>query len=156
MKSVRPPPSMEESAVAKPRRRRAAAAAATNSTTTTVATADRPTPEPGGGLEDAGLEGEGCDAEAWEMLTASFRRVQSVLDRNRALISQVNENHQSKVPDNIAKNVALISEINGNISKVLSIYSDLSVNFSEVVHQRRALQNGAGGRNGEKLESSGA
>ncbi|XP_039158691.1 protein EARLY FLOWERING 4 [Eucalyptus grandis] len=90
------------------------------------------------------------------MLTASFRRVQSVLDRNRALISQVNENHQSKVPDNIAKNVALISEINGNISKVLSIYSDLSVDFSEVVHQRRALQNGAGGRNGEKLESSGA
>lgn len=148
---------MEESAVAKPRRRRAAAA---NSTTTTVATPDRPTPEPGGGVEagveDVGLEGEGCDAEAWEMLTASFKRVQSVLDRNRALISQVNENHQSKVPDNIAKNVALISEINGNISKVLSIYSDLSIDFSEVVHKRRALQNAAGGRNGEKLESSGA
>ncbi|KAF8010612.1 hypothetical protein BT93_J1299 [Corymbia citriodora subsp. variegata] len=144
---------MEESAVAKPRR---TVATSTNTntnanSTTTVATADRPTPEPPGGLE-----GEGCDAEVWEMLSASFLQVQSVLDRNRVLISQVNENHQSKVPDNLAKNVALIREINGNISKVQSIYSDLSVNFSGVVQQRRALRNGAGGRNGEKLEWSGA
>ncbi|XP_030447683.1 protein EARLY FLOWERING 4-like [Syzygium oleosum] len=148
---------MEESAAAKPRRTttNANTDSTTTTTTTTVATADRPAPEPGGG-EDAGPEGGGCDVEVWEMLSASFRQVQSALDRNRALISQVNENHQSKVPDNLAKNVALIREINGNVSKVLSIYSDLSVNFSGVVYQRRALQNGAGGRNGGKLESSGA
>lgn len=79
-----------------------------------------------------------CDKEAWDTLSDSFRRVQSVLDQNRSLIEQVNENHQSKVPDNLARNVALIQEINGDISKVMSMYSDLSVNFSGIVHQRRA------------------
>ncbi|KAI3434295.1 Elf4 domain-containing protein [Psidium guajava] len=141
MKSVRTPSFMEESAVAKPRR------TTTNSSSTTT-TADRPTPGPGGG-EDSGSEGEECDVEVWEMLSTSFRQVQSALDRNRRLISQVNENHQSKVPDKLANNVALIREINENISKVLSIYADLSVNVSGVVHQRRAAE-----RNSEKLESS--
>ncbi|XP_050239738.1 protein EARLY FLOWERING 4-like [Quercus robur] len=83
-------------------------------------------------------EEEECDVEVWEMLSKSFIQVQSVLDQNRVLINQVNENHQSKIADNLAKNVALIREINTNISKVLSIYSDLSLNFSTIVHQRRA------------------
>lgn len=80
---------------------------------------------------------EECDAEAWETLSKSFKEVQSVLDQNRLLIQQVNENHQSKIPDNMVKNVALIQEINGNISKVSSVYSNLSVNFANCVHQRR-------------------
>ncbi|KAI8008859.1 Protein EARLY FLOWERING 4 [Camellia lanceoleosa] len=54
---------------------------------------------------------------------------------NQALIQQVNENHQSKMPDNFVKNVALIREINSNISKVISLYSDLSVDFSNIVQQ---------------------
>ena len=83
-------------------------------------------------------EEEECDVEVWEMLSKSFIQVQSVLDQNRVLINQVNENHQSKIADNLTKNVALIREINTNISKVLSIYSDLSLNFSTIVHQRRA------------------
>ncbi|KAK3019262.1 hypothetical protein RJ639_004211 [Escallonia herrerae] len=90
------------------------------------------------GAEKYGDEcGEECDAEAWEMLSAGFRDVQSVLDRNRALIQQVNENHMSKIPDNLVNNIALIREINGNIAKVRSLYSDLSVNFSNVAHQKR-------------------
>lgn len=83
-------------------------------------------------------EEEECDVEVWEMLSKSFIQAQSVLDQNRVLINQVNENHQSKIADNLTKNVALIREINTNISKVLSIYSDLSLNFSTIVHQRRA------------------
>ena len=81
---------------------------------------------------------EKCDDEVWETLSRGFRQAQSVLDQNRALIQQVNDNHRSKVHDNLAENVSLIHQINGNISKVLSIYSDLSVNFSTVVHQRRS------------------
>ncbi|KAD3068199.1 hypothetical protein R6Q59_017852 [Mikania micrantha] len=81
---------------------------------------------------------EDCDAEAWETLNKGFIEAQSVLDQNRLLIQQVNENHQSKIPDNLVKNVALIQEINGNISKVRSVYSNLSMNFSKFVHQRRA------------------
>ncbi|GMP49118.1 hypothetical protein CsSME_00016207 [Camellia sinensis var. sinensis] len=93
------------------------------------------------GGDDEEFRGEECDNEAWDRLTRSFRQVQSVLDRNRALIQQVNENHQSKMPDNLVKNVALIREINGNISKVMSLYSDLSVDFSNIVQQRRAINN---------------
>jgi hypothetical protein len=85
-----------------------------------------------------GEDEDECDVEVWEILSKSFLQVQSVLDQNRALINQVNENHQSKIPDNLAKNVNLIREINSNISKVVSIYSDLSVDFSNIVHQRRA------------------
>lgn len=96
-----------------------------------------------GGDKELGKErsknDDDCDKEVWDTLSGSFRRVQSVLDQNRALIQQVNENHQSKTPDNLAKNVALIQEINGNISKVMSMYSDLSVNFSGIVQQRRAI-----------------
>ncbi|KAF8396939.1 hypothetical protein HHK36_018574 [Tetracentron sinense] len=72
----------------------------------------------------------------------SFRQVQSVLDQNRVLIQQVNENHQSKIRDNLTKNVALIREINGNISKVVSLYSSLSSNFSNIFHQRPGILDG--------------
>ncbi|KAJ6984606.1 hypothetical protein NC653_022788 [Populus alba x Populus x berolinensis] len=85
---------------------------------------------------------EECDAEAWDILSKSFKQVQSVLDHNSDLIKQVNANHQSKIPDNLVKNVSLIREINGNITKVMSIYSDLSFNVSNIVEERRRLKNG--------------
>lgn len=79
-----------------------------------------------------------CDVEAWETLSRSFMEVQSLLERNRRLIQQVNDNHRSKIPHNLAKNVDLICEINANMSKVISLYSGLSANLSAVVRQRRA------------------
>ncbi|KAK6933013.1 Protein EARLY FLOWERING 4 domain [Dillenia turbinata] len=69
--------------------------------------------------------------EFWETLSRNFGQVQSVLDRNRVLIQQVNENHQSRIPDNLVRNVALIQEINMNISNVVSLYSDLSIYASD-------------------------
>lgn len=82
---------------------------------------------------------EFCDVETWETLSKSFREVQSLLDRNRRLIQQVNDNHRSKIPHNLARNVDLICEINSNMSKVVAIYSSLSASFSAIVHQRRAV-----------------
>ena len=76
------------------------------------------------------------DPEVWATFDKSFKQVQSVLDRNRVLIQQVNENHQSKIPDNMVKNVALIQELNGNISKVVSLYSDFSSNFTTMFDQQ--------------------
>ncbi|GAV66616.1 DUF1313 domain-containing protein, partial [Cephalotus follicularis] len=81
-------------------------------------------------------EEEECDVEVWDTLSKNFKQVQTVLDHNRILIQQVNENHQSRTPDNLVKNVGLIREINRNISKVQFIYSDLSLNFSNTVNQR--------------------
>lgn len=85
-----------------------------------------------------GVDGnEECDFEAWDTLDKGFKEAQSVLDQNRLLIQQVNENHQSKIPDNLVKNVALIQEINCNILKVSDVYSNLSMNFASFVRQRR-------------------
>ncbi|KAI4306605.1 hypothetical protein L6164_029866 [Bauhinia variegata] len=99
---------------------------------------------------------EECDAEVWDMLSRSFHQAQSVLDQNQALIQQVNDNHQSKIPDNLVQNVSLIREINGNISKVLSMYSDLSINFSNIVQQRRRGVTAMASKNGDdKVERKG-
>lgn len=92
----------------------------------------------GGGGEDQNDDCfEGDDSEVWNAFTSNFQSVQSVLDRNRQLIQQVNSNHQSRVHENLVENVNLIQEINGNISKVVALYSDLSTNFSSAFNQQR-------------------
>lgn len=96
-----------------------------------------------GGYDGDSVDDEDCEGEAWDTLSRSFRQAQSVLDQNRELIEKVNSNHESKIPDNVAKNVGLIRQINGNISKVLSIYSDLSSSFSNIVHQQRGFPSAA-------------
>lgn len=87
------------------------------------------------GDENGDLNMEEGNSEMWNNFSNKFRQVQSVLDRNRLLIQQVNENHQSRTNDNMVQNVGLIQELNGNISKVVSLYSDLSINFSTMFHQ---------------------
>ncbi|KAI3852505.1 hypothetical protein MKW92_024708 [Papaver armeniacum] len=80
------------------------------------------------------IEEEEEESEVWKTISKSFQQVQAILDQNRILIQQVNENHQSKIPQNLAKNVALIRDININISKVASIYTELSTNFAGFFH----------------------
>ncbi|XP_047328736.1 protein EARLY FLOWERING 4-like [Impatiens glandulifera] len=93
--------------------------------------------EGGGGRRgEEGDIGHGDGSEVWGAFSEKFQQVQSFLDRNRFLIQQVNDNHQSKIQENLVKNVALIQEINSNISKVVSLYSDLSANFSNSFQQR--------------------
>lgn len=81
------------------------------------------------------LSTEEGNSDVWNNFSNRFRQVQSVLDRNRSLIQQVNENHQSRTTDNMVRNVSLIQELNGNISKVVSLYSDISTNFSTMFRQ---------------------
>lgn len=106
--------------------------------TTTTTTVSTTTGESDGEVEDADECG---DPEVWASFDNSFRQVQSVLDRNRLLIQQVNENQQSRNHDNMVKNVSLIQELNGNISKVAHIYSDLNSNFTSMAHQRSKTNN---------------
>lgn len=94
-------------------------------------------------------DNEFCNVVTWEALSKIFREVQSVLDHNRRLIQQVNENHRSKIPHNLAKNVHLICEIDANMSKVVGLYSDLSANLFRIVQKRRAVADNAG----KKVES---
>ncbi|XP_010473960.1 PREDICTED: protein ELF4-LIKE 1-like [Camelina sativa] len=74
------------------------------------------------------------DVEVWDTLSNGFKRARVVLDQNRELIQRVNENHMSRIPDNVARNVALI---NGNIFRVMEIYSVLSVDFAKKFDQQR-------------------
>ncbi|KAL6977468.1 hypothetical protein U1Q18_026267 [Sarracenia purpurea var. burkii] len=123
------------------------------STSFNIATADKTGHSRGGGgfrAEDFGEQldadadyadagdnfSEKGDAEIWCTFTENLHQVQSVLDQNSSLIQQVNKNHQSLIYGNLVKNVALIQEINGNMSKVVSLYSDLSVDFSRMFHRR--------------------
>ncbi|GLT78949.1 hypothetical protein SLA2020_504660 [Shorea laevis] len=87
-----------------------------------------------GSLTDIREDG---DPAIWATFDRSFREVQSVLDRNWVLTQQVNENHQSKIPLNMVRNVALIQELNGNISKVVSMYCDFSSNFLTTFHPQK-------------------
>lgn len=136
---------MEETSNFKRRRQTLAKAQSLNvPTTTTASTNDRRRRHGGNSsaVEAYNTEDENGDvsmeednSEMWNDFSNRFRQVQSVLDRNRLLIQQVNENHQARSHNNMVQNVGLIQELNGNISKVVSLYSDLSTNFSTVFHQ---------------------
>lgn len=61
----------------------------------------------------------------------NFVHVQNILDQNRLLINEINQNHESKIPDNLTRNVGLIRELNNNIRRVVDLYADLSSTFSK-------------------------
>ncbi|XP_006663056.1 protein ELF4-LIKE 4-like [Oryza brachyantha] len=63
----------------------------------------------------------------------SFVQVQSILDKNRMLINEINQNHESRAPDNLTRNVGLIRELNNNIRRVVGLYADLSASFSRTM-----------------------
>ncbi|KAG6506927.1 hypothetical protein ZIOFF_032260 [Zingiber officinale] len=64
-------------------------------------------------------------------VTGSFLQVQSILDQNRLLINEINQNHNSKTPDDLSRNVGLIRELNNNIRRAVDLYGDLSVSFAD-------------------------
>ncbi|GMH18098.1 hypothetical protein Nepgr_019939 [Nepenthes gracilis] len=61
----------------------------------------------------------------------SFVQVQNILDQNRLLINEINQNHESRIPDNLSRNVGLIRELNNNIRRVVDLYADVSHSFTK-------------------------
>lgn len=80
-----------------------------------------------------GIGGGQLDGKAMQTIQKSFVQVQNILDQNRLLINEINQNHESKIPDNLSRNVGLIRELNNNIKRVVDLYSDLSSNFSKSI-----------------------
>ena len=77
--------------------------------------------------------GGGCgqaDGKLIQTFHKSFVQVQGLLDQNRLLISEINHNHESRVPGNLTRNVGLIRELNNNIRRVVGLYADLSASFA--------------------------
>ncbi|KAI3701381.1 hypothetical protein L6452_26404 [Arctium lappa] len=71
------------------------------------------------------------DGKVLQTFEKSFVQVQDILDQNRVLINEINQNHESRIADNLGRNVGLIRELNNNIRKVVHLYSLLSSNFSK-------------------------
>ncbi|EXB38921.1 hypothetical protein L484_027356 [Morus notabilis] len=71
------------------------------------------------------------DGKILQTFQKNFVQVQNILDQNRLLINQINQNHESKIPDNLSRNVGLIRELNNNIRRVVDLYSDLSSSFTK-------------------------
>ncbi|GER36056.1 ELF4-like protein [Striga asiatica] len=80
-------------------------------------------------FEGLGINGDQLDGKIVQTFQKSFVQVQSLLDQNRLLINEINQNHESRVPDNLSKNVGLIRELNNNIKRVVHLYGDLSTSF---------------------------
>lgn len=75
--------------------------------------------------------GTQVDGKVLQTFQKSFVQVQNILDQNRLLISEINQNHESKIPDNLSRNVGLIRELNNNIRRVVDLYADLSTSFTK-------------------------
>eukprot|EP00249_Psilotum_nudum_P015557 c25390_g1_i2 orf=108-470(+) len=73
--------------------------------------------------------GNMIDGKVWQTFETCFSETQTILDRNRILINEINQNHDSKLPDNLRRNVTLIRELNSNIARVVELYKNLSTVF---------------------------
>ncbi|CAN6478322.1 unnamed protein product [Victoria cruziana] len=71
------------------------------------------------------------DNKVFQTFQTSFLQVQNILDQNRLLINEINQNHESRIPDNLSRNVGLIRELNNNIRRVVDLYADLSSSFTK-------------------------
>ncbi|KAK6911877.1 Protein EARLY FLOWERING 4 domain [Dillenia turbinata] len=75
--------------------------------------------------------GNQVDGKLMQTFQKSFIQVQDILDQNRLLINEINQNHESKIPDNLSRNVGLIRELNNNIRRVVDLYADLSTSLTK-------------------------
>ena len=93
--------------------------------------------------------GTQVDGKVMQTFQKSFVQVQDILDQNRLLINEINQNHESKIPDNLNRNVGLIRELNNNIRRVVDLYGDLSSNFT------RSMETSSEGESSGILKSTG-
>ncbi|EPS57304.1 hypothetical protein M569_17515, partial [Genlisea aurea] len=86
-------------------------------------------------MEDDMFSGIGdptqVETKVAQKLHKNFIQVQSILDQNRLLINEINQNQESKAPVNLTRNVGLIRELNNNIRRVVDLYADLSTSFAK-------------------------
>lgn len=93
--------------------------------------------------------GAQIDGRVLQTFQKSFVQVQNILDQNRLLINEINQNQESKIPDNLSRNVGLIRELNNNIKRVVDLYANLSGNFSKIM-DASSEDNSSGSRTGHK------
>ncbi|KAE8665966.1 Protein ELF4-LIKE 3 [Hibiscus syriacus] len=80
------------------------------------------------------------DSKVVQTFQKSFVQVQNILVQNRLLINEINQNHESKMPHNLTRNVGLIRELNNNIRRVVDIYGDVSSSFTRSMDGKTGLK----------------
>lgn len=68
-----------------------------------------------------------------------FNDVQDLLDHNKVLINEINQNHEERTPEALARNVLLIRELNKNVAKVVTIYKEVSGEFEQFMDEAAAM-----------------
>ena len=56
-------------------------------------------------------------------------RAQTLLDRNKALIYEINKNHEARVAGGMERNVDLLRELNANVAKAQELYEEAGGGF---------------------------
>ncbi|KAL6846101.1 hypothetical protein ACP4OV_023549 [Aristida adscensionis] len=92
----------------------------------------------GGGAGMAGSSREARVARLPQALQHRFSEAQGILEHNRRLIQEINQNERSRDPDRLARNASLLHELNTNVSRVVGIYADLSGSFNRPVAAKNA------------------
>ncbi|XP_022154645.1 protein ELF4-LIKE 3-like isoform X2 [Momordica charantia] len=70
--------------------------------------------------------GRAIDGKMVQTFQKKLVEVEKILDQNRLLINEINQNQESKMADNLGRNVGLIRELNNNIRRVVDLYADLT------------------------------
>ncbi|XP_057977722.1 protein ELF4-LIKE 3 isoform X4 [Malania oleifera] len=97
--------------------------------------------------------GTQVDGKVLQTFQKNFTQVQNILDQNRVLIREIKHNHDSKMPDNLSRNVGLIRELNNNIRRVVDLYADLSSSFARSMEA--SSEGELGGKHSQKRVRSG-
>ncbi|KGN60512.1 hypothetical protein Csa_019281 [Cucumis sativus] len=71
------------------------------------------------------------DGKMVQRFQKNFVQVQNILEQNRMLINEINQNQESRMAGNVSRNVGLIRELNNNIRRVVDLYADLSTSFTK-------------------------
>ena len=80
-------------------------------------------------------------SQVWPAVS-QFQEVQDILDRNKLLIAEINQNHQQGTHVALERNVPMLRELNQNIAKVLELYQQAAASF--VKNFNAPVANGAG------------
>eukprot|EP00250_Pteridium_aquilinum_P007163 c16944_g1_i1 orf=414-794(-) len=100
--------------------------------------------------------GNGTVDKVWETFQKSFSQVQTILDQNRVLIREINQNHESRISENLTRNVALIRELNRNIARVVELYANLSAEFVQSMSENSMEEEMAAGNQAIKMDRDGS
>ena len=57
-------------------------------------------------------------------------RAQTLLDRNKALIHEINKNHEARAAGGMERNVDLLRELNSNVAKAQELYEEAGAGLS--------------------------